>query len=189
MAGADKTYYEILGIKPDAAKPEIDRAYLALKTGSQLQAEQLWALERAYVSLSDPNLKRKYDAEQLQRSETNQTRQTRQSSSRGRERAPVDPIVAARRARLVLAVSGLAFALVIYTQVWPHFAVRYRTFPTGTVLVQVVNSQPFGTVVSFEGSHRFPQGKVAPAYLLRLVNGEERWLPKLEVNALAEPAP
>src|SRR5258708_1062044 len=58
-----RTLYEILGVGPDATKPDIERAYLAAKNARGRDSRELWDLERAYVTLCDPNAKRKYDSD------------------------------------------------------------------------------------------------------------------------------
>lgn len=60
------SYYEILGVKPDATREEIEKAWRRLDYGQPLPIEVRRAYQKAYSVLSDPEQRRKYDAE-LQR--------------------------------------------------------------------------------------------------------------------------
>lgn len=64
-----KTYYDVLGISPDAGPDEIKRAYhqLALhyhpdKNGTPEAAERMRQINEAYQTLSDPPARARYDA-------------------------------------------------------------------------------------------------------------------------------
>jgi len=192
VSGSERNHYQVLGVSYECTKPEVDRAYLALKTSGKLDAAALWELERAYVTLCDVNLKRKYDADLRRQAVRPPAKAAAPESATPPRPGPVPPHRPMRPATRIalLAGSGLVLLVVFMLRVWPMVAWRFQTFDAGTRLVSRSDGVPFGVVLQYESAHIFPSGSRSPAYRLQLSAGDvERWLTKEEVNQLATPAP
>lgn len=83
---------------------------------------------------------------------------------------------------LVVCVAILSAAIAL---IWvPDIRMRSKHFQAGQVLTLIGSGSEFGEVVRVDPAHRFPQGLVAPAYLVRLAGGsEERWYPEVDLQS------
>jgi len=179
MAVLEKNHYEILGVTASSSKADIDRAYVARKTDGRLSSAALWSLERAYVTLSDPSQKRKYDSEQKKST----------GEARRAERATRIPAIAPNIRGPFLTGAFALLGIILWLRVWPMVGWRFVTHAVGTDLVVGVTGEPLGTVLEYESDHRFANGAEARAYRIKLPgDGGERWLTRNEVNQLAWPA-
>lgn len=197
MAQNERDYYETLRVTQKAAKAEIDRAYLARKQRTDLSGAEVWELERAYATLSDPNLKRRYDSER-ERTEAaskladslgkeKKKKETRRPVRLGETKRTAED--EQRRNRVLVGLLA-ALSVILVAVIWWQVGWRFRTFDVGSRLVYQVDGRPAGEVVEYSESHSFPRGVTAPAYRIRLDgNSEARWLSKSAANRLFEPAP
>jgi curved DNA-binding protein CbpA len=80
-------------------------------------------------------------------------------------------------------------ALLIGAFVWlylPEIRMRSKTFAAGQTLIEVHTGREFGQVLERSTSHLFPQGVRAPAYLVRMAAGGDRWLPAADLQATCD---
>ena len=189
MAEAEPTHYDVLEVSRSATRVEIERCYLDKKRGGQLSGPELWALERAYSTLCDPNQKRRYDSDLdsgalALKQPPPKPGEAPPTASSGR--AP-----AARKWNLnqprLLAAALVAFALAFAFVLWPYLGWRLQSFAVGTDLITATDQKPYGQVLEYRSDHAFPGGITAPAYRLRLPSGAEAWVTKEEANQIALP--
>ncbi|MCZ6778810.1 MAG: hypothetical protein O7F16_07550 [Acidobacteria bacterium] len=66
---------------------------------------------------------------------------------------------------------------------WPRYGYKLRSFKVNDPLVEARSGEPYATVLEVNRHHEFSNGKVAPAYLLRLKeDGTEVWYPLNDVH-------
>ncbi|MEE9218167.1 MAG: hypothetical protein V3U98_03780 [Acidobacteriota bacterium] len=84
---------------------------------------------------------------------------------------------------LWLCLAGLLSTL--YFSLWPAYGYKLRSFRANDSLVVERTGEPYATILEVSKTHRFPNGKIAPAYRLRLAkNGSEVWYPVNDVHYL-----
>ena len=161
-------YYRALNVSADASAEEIRLAYEIIRQNyrDRRAGVSIGLVTAAYDTLSDPTRRRDYDA-------------ARSSSSQAaaRMRGLGKPGVIG-----ILAVTLVAVVLF-------NFAGDLRqaliTFAPGQVLYRREGGSLVGTVVRRERQHRFFNGAVASAYLVKLPQGSgEEWYPARDLERL-----
>lgn len=104
-------------------------------------------------------------------------------------RQSVRPVSFTRPKRHALnAVTLLSVLLVVLMGIvcivlWPRYGYKLRSFKTYDSLLEAESGKPYATVLEVSQSHSFSNGKVAPAYLLRLKEDDsEVWYPINDVH-------
>ena len=149
-------FYDSLNISHRASQDEIRLAYVMLKqANAQKGKTPPPKVQEAYETLRDPKQRKVYDAgpesafNVLKRSD-------------GTSRLNSVPLLISLSAVLVL-------ALII--TVGPMIKVHFTEYAVGDQLYWTASSRPFGSVVTFEEKHAFPDGVVMPAYQVRPASG------------------
>jgi curved DNA-binding protein CbpA len=198
---AVRDYYSLLSVPRNASLREIEDAYRRLRVpGDDSPAAK--DVDRAYETLRDPNQKRKYDANladgrlarQDSRAYAEQLYAEASPSAEARAAAKAKekksaPALSPTTQRAILGALAFALLLVIALSVWPRYAYHFRMFEKGNHLESIHGGEFFGEVLEVEGKHVFPGGRSAPAYLVRRSSGEEQWIPKADLNRLAQIRP
>jgi hypothetical protein len=191
---SERTYYEVLGITRRASLAEVESAYRS-KLKDQARGGKhpdIDELERAYKTLRDPNLKRKYDhslgeyhgvARVDTRSLAEPVPQPQPEPSKtAAKKRPRKPGVSAR---LIAAGILIAVALGALAGLYWKFGFLLRDYSVGSRLVDKTTYHPVGTIVAKEEKHVFPDGVESPAYEVRLESDDTLvWYSKAEVNQL-----
>jgi hypothetical protein len=189
----EKTYYEILGVSRGSSLPDIEAAYRGkLKDrGQNGDHPGPRELERAYKTLRDPNLKRKYDTSLADREVAPGTDtmpladELELEPKLSRPDAEAKPRKPGISLRLVVAGILIAIVLGLLGGLYWKFGFVLRDYSVGSRLVDKNSYGVVGTVVAKEERHVFPGGVETPAYEVRLESdGSLVWYSKAEVNQL-----
>lgn len=164
-----KEYREILGVGPSASQDEIRLAFVLLRREAQTSSPgRLVLLQEAYQALSDPNRK-----EAVARVDAGPA-----SGGDSPSRSRVSALM-----MLGGAFAALAAALLFH--VWPMYGYRMKHFARNEMLLEARTGKPFGTILEVQAAHAFPNGRVGPAYRMRLEpDGHEAWLPQNDIRYL-----
>ena len=153
-------YYKVLKVSPEAPPDEIRLAYAMSRQNAA--GPHLARIERAFETLKDAGKRAAYDREGLRRP---------------------NPL----KSPYALPVCVAVLIIVLGVLYLPGLLRGRRTFRDGQTLLDVRTGREFGVVVRSESAHRFPQGTVAPAYLVRpAAGGQERWYPASDLLASCE---
>ena len=166
-----KEYCEILGVSPSASPDEMRLAFVLLRREAQTSGSpSLRDLQEAYQGLTDPNRK---DA----------AARAPQSAGSGADA----PSRARVSALLMLAGAFVALVVALAFYVYPMYGYRLKHFRPSSMLLEARTGKPFGTILEVQAAHAFPNGKVGPAYRMRLEpDGRESWLPQNDVHYLCQ---
>lgn len=147
-------YYKVLNVSPGANEAEIRLAYTFLKNAwQQNRALPRARIREAFECLSDPRQKAAYDTGKLGRGDHEWLT------------AAIGSVVLAA----LVAFAGLVFPGFLLSGPQP-----YRS---GDTLVRAADQGALGQIVRQEAVHRFPNGQTGSAYLVKHVDGTERWYP------------
>jgi len=161
----------MLGVSPNSSREEIQLAYVLRKreiaaSGEHSEAE----VKAAYETLLNPG-RRGAEGSRTQVRPAPGGRRGRTS-----ERTSVNT-VALLGLLLCVLVGVLAF------HIWPTYGYRFRTFEANDQLLDARTKKPYGVVLEARTDHIFSNGKVGPAYRLRLESdGSEVWYPASDVQ-------
>jgi curved DNA-binding protein CbpA len=167
-------YYRALNISPGASPAEIRLAYTFLKRAYREGRKhlQIGKIRAAYETLSNPHVRKRYDAGE---------------SVESRRRVQRGPDVAAMLARVNVAKTGLVLllvgAVVLLVLVGPGIRAQFVSFELGDRVYWSESGENLGEVVAFEAQHRFATGAVAPAYRVRSEeSGKPTWYPARDLE-------
>jgi len=151
-------YFKVLGVKPSAGADEINAAYYSL----QYQCRHLLD--------GGKHLKEVEHAHGMLRSYFKNPGKYRQagrvkSTRRG-------PNFKAYCASGIIALLLLALVL----QSLPEIRARFVNFEEGEVLFWKQDDALFGTMIAFESSHGFKNGRSLPAYAIKKPEGQVVWV-------------
>ncbi|MFC2173631.1 hypothetical protein ACFLU6_13525 [Acidobacteriota bacterium] len=186
---AFQTYYELLNLTIEANLMDIEKAYTATKEKARNDPNiDMAAVTKAFETLKNPNLKRKYDSDLAEgrvakyhpEAVPRKEEQERYDFAKKRKKKRVlqNPAVAIPFFLVLLIILGTT----VYLR-WGHL-IFLPTYESGTELVYKHDSQSFGTVLEFQSAHRFEGGVSEAAYKVRLLNGSEIWVQKTELNKI-----
>lgn len=166
-------FYQILNVGLDASAEEILLSYRFLKIAFRERRKKLniGLIQEAYETLSDQEKRTEYDA------------RSRPSAVAASDRqGAVSPFSSP-----VLLLSLIAVFLIVLVVVkGPDMRAALISFHQGDRLYLMEDESSMGTVVSYESDHRFHNGAVAPAYLLREAGGQEEWYPARDLVRLGK---
>ncbi len=155
-------YYEVLRLKPGAGPESVQAAYDSLlEEWKQCRTFSRFPVQEAYRVLSDPAQKASYDASSY----------------------PTDEEETGSKTRRILLFAIMTTLCLHVGFVFPGFlksspgSFHYRDF-----IVRSHDQTVLGAVVRRETNHRFPRGRIANAYLMRLEDGAQRWYPAAELE-------
>jgi len=91
-----------------------------------------------------------------------------------------------RHAINAVTLLGVLFVVlvgVVCIFLWPQYGYKLRSFRVDDSLVEARSGEPYATVLEISKSHQFSNGKLSPAYRLRLKeDGSEVWYPINDVH-------
>jgi hypothetical protein len=160
-------YYRTLNISPGAATEEIVLAYRLLKQAyfERHDSMDIGRIQAAYDTLMDAERRARYD------------------------RGGSAPATSVRR-RVgtpgVLATLLILLALILGVVLGPVIGYSLTSFEAGDRLFWTEGGEFAGTVQGYEPHHVFPNGAMAPAYLLVGATGESTWYPAGDLVRVAE---
>jgi len=169
-----KGYYRTLRLRPNATPEAIQLAFEHLEEVPDAErGAPMSDVLRAYTVLKDPAARRVYDQMQTRPS---MVRTRTRSRSRSRSSSMFDDV------RILIACGVLLVGVLGF--VWyPLYGSRLRSFSAGDRLVDLKGA-PFGLVVKSDGSHAFPGGVHAPAYLVEVHStGTLVWYPASDLTS------
>jgi curved DNA-binding protein CbpA len=155
-------YYRALNVSADASPEEIILAYRFLKQSYRERREKLdiARIQAAYDTLSDQKRRAAYDRRDA-------AGRRRAGPGKGRFGSPA-----------ILVGLMVVLAVVLAWSLGPSLRVAMTSFEPGDELVLRSSGAMLGTVEAYEPQHRFHNGAVAPAYLVRESSGAEaEWYP------------
>ena len=156
--------YRALNVSPDASGEEILLSFRFLKQAFRERREKLniGLIQEAYETLSDQETRTEYDV--LSRPAT--------ATAGARQGA-----ISRFNSSVLLLVLLVVFLIVVAVAKGPDMRAALISFHQGDHLYLVEDGSSLGTVVAYEGGHRFQNGALAPAYLLQRAGGGEEWYP------------
>ena len=165
--------YRALNVSADASVEEILLSYRFLKQAFRERRTKLniGLIQEAYETLSDQEKRSEYDV--LSR--------------------PAAPTASARRGAVsrfnspvLLLCLIVVFIVVLAVVKGPDLRAAFISFRQGDQLYLMEDDGSLGTVVAYEGDHRFHNGVLAPAYLLRREGGGEEWYPARDLARISK---
>jgi hypothetical protein len=180
--------YQILRVSTDASEQEIEKAYARLlkeaRYNTQINRKDV---EMAFRVLGNPQQKKAYDAKLSQQTKVDslydavkeKKKKARKLLSLQKMSASVGGMqwITDKAKKLILTALVLFLVAAIYFLV--RFGYYLKEFSPGDVLYLRSNHARFGIVLKEEQGHYFPDGKVKQdAYLVKIGDGEEWWVPQ-----------
>lgn len=162
----------MLGVSPGASRDEIQLAYVLRRREVQASGEYTEGeLRRAYDALTGSGRREAAAAGYT-------------ASARAAERGGQARRSSVSGVALLVALLGI-LVIVMAFYVWPAYGYRLRSFRPDDQLKEAATGRPYGTVLEARKDHVFPNGRVGPAYRLRLEpDGVEVWYPASDVQYL-----
>jgi curved DNA-binding protein CbpA len=189
---AIKDYYSLLGVTHDATLMDIEEAYAKTREKARMDRNiDFEPVLKAYETLKDPNLKRKYDsdlADGLLSKYHPEAKPTKTEPERFDFTKRKEKRIMANPAIGISLLLGLlvVMAAILY---WQFGSLIFSpTHADGTELVNRHSRATFGTVVDYHSSHQFPKGTTMAAYQIRLASGNVVWMRKDEINRICAKA-
>ena len=149
-------YYTTLNLTPGADIAEVRLAYAILKVQKGAGRSRS-VVQEAYECLGDPVTKAEYDCRGL-----------------AKPNLSLRPWILSFIFLGLVGVGGFLF---------PGFLVPApKPFSQGDQLIRRSDQTPLGQIVRREELHVFPGGQTATAYLVRMDDGTERWMPASDLE-------
>jgi len=177
-----KDYYQILGIERSASDVEIETAYYARRDEHRYNAQKLAELETGYNLLRDAELRKKYDEiltkQQFAPDDADDDKiPTYDEVAPEETEQRVSPIL--KRILILTIIAGIVVGAWIVSQ----NLYRWKDFAPGDTLY-TAKGEIVGTVSMYNPKYEFPNGRIAPAYLVLKQDETEIWYPVSDVRAL-----
>lgn len=166
-------YYQALNVSASASDEEILLSYRLLKQSFRQHCGKLniGLIQEAFETLSDQEKRSEYDL------------LSRPAAASIRATGVVDPRFSAPVLLIGLIV---VFMIVLAVVKGADIRASFVTFHQGDQLYFTEDNSSLGTVVAYEGSHRFQNGAQAPAYQLREAGGHEEWYPARDLARISK---
>ncbi|MCZ6650129.1 MAG: hypothetical protein O7F11_08895 [Acidobacteria bacterium] len=168
-------FYRALNISAHASAEEILLSYRFLKQTFRERRTKLdiGLIQEAYETLSDQERRSEYDV--LSRPGAGTARTRARNGTVSRFSSPV-----------LLLCLMVVFIVVLAVVKGPDLRAAFISFHQGDQLYLMEDDSSLGTVVAYEGDHRFHNGVLAPAYLLRRAGGHEEWYPARDLARISK---
>lgn len=187
-----KNYYKILNIERNANKDEIEKAYgLAIaKVNPHTDPVRAKDIEVGHQALMDDATRKKYDdlllKQEMAVAEITY-RTTRPNIAKIAKGEGKGGVARWQIALLTVCLLGaIPAGFYIATAYWFYF----RSFEINDPIYEMGTGEYVGILDSYEKNHSFPPNNVqAPAYRVRFHDGEEKWFPKSDLQAMYSTVP